>query len=317
MATVSQYPGGFANGITIRGVPLQILHPGKVFWVNNSGVLPDGGIGGSNGNDGTYLRPFSTIDYAIGRCTANRGDVVVVMPGHVETVSAAAGIVWDVAGVATVGLGSGTKRPKISFTTAATADVDITAANCSFYNLEFQANFADVTAGLDVSGVDGLSFDSCYFTEGGTDLNYVDTIDLATGADDISFVNCKFIGNDVANDSFITGVAHDGFYIDNCYFAMNTAQTGVVGLIESSGNVTNMEIKNSNFRSNVDGALFLDFNGAANGGVVVWCMFSSIDTAAAVTAGFDLTGAHAFELYVAGEADSYGIVGGGTAYNNA
>lgn len=316
MASVSQYPGGFANGITIRGVPLQILHPGKVFWVNNSSVLAPGGIGGSDVNDGSYLRPFRTLDYAIGRCTANRGDVVVMMPGHVEAVTAAAGIVFDVAGVAVVGLGSGTKRPKISFGAAA-ADVDITAGNVSFYNVEFQANFADVTAGLDVSGVDGISFDSCYFTEAGTDLNFVDTIDLATGADDISFVNCKFIGNDAANDSFITGVAHDGFYIDNCVFYMNTAQTAVVGLIESSGNVTNMEIKNSSFRSNVDGALFLDFNGTANGGVVSWCMFSSIDTAGAVTAGFDLTGAHAFELYVAGEADSYGIVGGGTVYSNA
>lgn len=315
---MSNYPGGFADGIMIRGVPLTVAHPGKVFWVGNAtaAMLP-GQKTPSDGNQGTFNDPFSTLDYAIGKCTAGRGDIIMVKPGHAENISAAAGIVVDVAGIAIVGLGNGTLRPKFSFTTATTADIDITAANCTFYNLEFQANFADVTAGLDVSGVDGLSFVNCYFTEAGADLNFVDTIDLATGADDILFKGCKFIGNDAANDSFITGVAHDGFYIEDCYFAMNTAQTSVVGLIESSGNVTNMWIKDSAFRSNVDGALFLDFNGAANGGVVQWCMFSSIDTAGAVTAGFDLTGAHAFELYVAGEADSYGIVGGGTAYNNA
>jgi pectate lyase len=313
---ISNYPNGFTDGIVVRGKPIQLLHPGKVFWVNNSTVLPEGGIGGSDSNPGTYLKPFRTLDYAIGKCTANRGDIIAVMPTHAENVSAAAGIVVDVAGIAIVGLGSGTARPKFSFTAAA-ADIDITAANVSFYNIEFQANFADVTAGLDVSGVDGLSFESCYFTEAGTDLNFVDTIDLATGADDISFNDCVFIGNDAANDSFITGVAHDKVYISNSQFQMNTAQAAVVGLIETSGNATNVWIKNCAFRSNVDGALFLDFNGAANSGVVSECYFSSIDVAGATTAGFDFTGGHVFECYVAGEADTYGIVGGGSAYNDA
>lgn len=314
---MSNFPNGFSNGVTIRGVPLLLAHPGKVFWVNNSSVLPSGGIAGSNGNDGSYLKPFSTIDYAVGRCLANRGDIIMVMPGHVEAVAAAAGIVFDVAGVAVVGLGTGSKRAKVSFTTAAGADVDITAANCSFYNLEFQANFADVTAAIDISGVAGLTFDSCYFTEGATNLNFVDVIDVATGASDMSFINCKFITGDAANDSHITGVALDGLYIDGCYFAANVAQTSVVGLIETSGNATNVVIKNSHFRSNIDGALFLDFNGAANGGLVSNCYFSSIDAAGAVTAGFDFTGGHMFECYVAGEDDTYGIIGGGSAYNNA
>jgi hypothetical protein len=193
----------------------------------------------------------------------------------------------------------------------------VSAANVSFYNLNFQANFADVAIGLDISGVDGLSFESVYFTEAGADLNYVIAVDLATGADDISFNKCKFITSDIANTSHINGVAHDGFYVSDCVFYANTAQSVVTGLIATSGNTTNMWIKDCAFRSNVDGALFLDFNGAANSGVIEWCMFSSIDTAGAVTAGFDATGAHVFECYVAGEADSFGLVGGGTVYNNA
>ena len=313
---ISNYPHGFADGIVIRGIPIKLMHPGKVWFVNNSSVLPEDGIAGSNGNDGSFLRPFSTLDYAIGRCTASRGDVIALMPGHAENISAASGITSDIAGVAVVGLGAGTLRPKFSFTAAAATHV-ISAANCSFYNIQWEANFLDVTTGLDVSGVDGLSFENCYFTDAGSNLNFIDTIDLATGADDISFVGCKFIGEDAQNDSFITGVAHDKFYISDCQFQSNVAQAAVVGLIESSGNVTNMWIKNSAFRSNVDGALFLDFNGTANSGVISDCNFSSIDTADAVTAGFDVTGAHVFECYVAGEADSFGLVGGGTVYNNA
>ena len=313
---VSNFPNGFTNGVTIRGMPVTMLHPGRVFWVNNSSVLPQGGIAGSNGNPGTYLQPFSTLDYAIGRCTASRGDIIVLMPGHAENISAASGITVDVAGIAIVGLGAGTLRPKLSFTAAAATYV-ISAANVSHYNVQWEANFLDVATGLDVSGVDGLSFENCYFTDAGSNLNFIDTIDLATGADDISFKGCVFIGGDAQNDAFITGVAHDKVYITDCQFQMNVAQAAVVGLIETSGNATNVWIKDCAFRSNVDGALFLDFNGTANSGVVSNCYFSSIDTAGAVAGGFDFTGGHVFECYVAGEADTYGIVGGGTAYNDA
>lgn len=316
MSRMDNYPGGFKNGILIRGMPVQTLHPGKIFWVNNSGVLPEGGITGSDGNDGTYFRPFATLDYAIGKCTANRGDIIVLMPGHAENISAASGITSDTAGVAVVGLGSGTKRPKFSFTAAAATHV-ISAGNCSFYNIEWQANFADVAIGLDVSGVDGLSFENCYFTEAGTDLNYVIMVDLATGADDISFNGCKFIGNDAANDSCINGVAHNGFYMKDCYLAFNTAQTSVVGMVATSGNATNVWIDNCAFRSNIDGALWVDFNGAANGGLITNCNISSIDTAGAQNT-LDFTGGHAFNCRVAGEADAWGLEGAGAAvYNNA
>lgn len=314
--SMSNYPAGFANGVTIRGIPIQQLHPGKVFWVNNSTVLAENGIGGSNANKGTYREPFSTLDYAIGKCVANRGDIIFVMPGHAENVATASAITSDVAGVAVVGLGSGTKRPKFSFTAAAGTHV-ISAANCSFYNVQWEANFADVAIMLDVSGVDGLSFENCYFTESGTNLNFVIAVDLATGADDISFRGCKWIGNDAANDSCINGVAHDGFYMQDCYLAFNTAQAAAVGMVATSGNATNVWIDNCAFRSNIDGALWVDFNGAANSGLITNCNVSSIDTAGAQNT-LDFTGGHAFNCRVAGEADAWGLEGGGSAvYNNA
>jgi len=313
---ISNFPNGFTDGVTIRDMPIHQMHPGKVFWVNNSSVLPEGGVGGSNGNKGTYLQPFSTIDYAIGRCKASRGDIIMVMPGHAENIATAGALTSDVAGVAIVGLGTGTLRPKLSFTAADATHV-ISAANCSFVNIEWQANFADVATMLDVSGVDGLSFEKCRFTEAGTDLNYVIAVDLATGADDISFNGCTWIGDDASNDSCINGVAHDGFYMKDCYLAFNTAQAAVVGLVASSGNVTNTWIDNCAFRSNVDGALWVDFNGAANSGLITNCNVSSIDTAGAQNT-LDFTGGHSFNCRVAGEADSWGLVGGGSAvYDNA
>ena len=46
MTLASNYPNGFANGVTIRGVPITITNPGAVFWVSNSTTLLQGQRGG-------------------------------------------------------------------------------------------------------------------------------------------------------------------------------------------------------------------------------------------------------------------------------
>lgn len=161
---MSNYPNGFAKGITIRGVPLQVAHPGKVFWVNNSSVLPEKGIAGSNGNDGTYLRPFSTIDYAIGRCTANRGDIIFVMPGYTETITAADSILCDVAGIAIVGLGTGSLMPRIDFNNTA-ATIGISANNVTLKGLHCRSLISAVVVGVNVkANASDVKIDSCLFT---------------------------------------------------------------------------------------------------------------------------------------------------------
>lgn len=156
---ISNYPNGFTNGVTIRGLPVTIAHPGKVFFVNSSAVLAPNGLGGSNGNNGTYQKPFATIDYAIGQCVANRGDIIMVMPGHTETISAAAGIALDVAGVAIIGLGVGSLRPTINFTATAST-FTMSAANCSIRNLLLTGGIDAVVSMIVVSAAD-CTIDNC------------------------------------------------------------------------------------------------------------------------------------------------------------
>jgi len=130
---LSNYPAGFTDGVTIRGVPIVMSNPGKVFWVNNSSVLAPNGVGGSDGNDGTYQRPFSTIDKAINSTTASRGDIIFVMPGHAETVALSTSIGFDVAGIAIIGLGKGTLRPTLTMSAVASSLV-FSAANMVLQN---------------------------------------------------------------------------------------------------------------------------------------------------------------------------------------
>ena len=77
---------------------------GRVFYVHSSGS--DSAQAGE-----TAAAPFATLDFAIGQCSANNGDLIYVMPGHAETLTAAGQLDFDIAGVRAQGLGWGTTRP--------------------------------------------------------------------------------------------------------------------------------------------------------------------------------------------------------------
>jgi len=74
----TNYPGGFRNGVTVRGIPLVSTRSGNVFYVNSA----TGSNGG--GADGSIQQPFATLQYAKTRCTANNGDTVFAMPGTLK-----------------------------------------------------------------------------------------------------------------------------------------------------------------------------------------------------------------------------------------
>lgn len=186
MAGPSNYPGGFSTGLTVQGLPITVPHSGKVFWVNNSSVLAEGGIGGSDSNPGTYQKPFSTLDYAIGQCKANRGDVIYVMPGYTQSMTAADAVDVDVAGVTIIGLGRGTKRPKFTYDNAA-GEFVIGAANVHIENLWFVPSVTAITKAIDVeSGSTAFEIVNCRFGDAeaaGTDEFNATIIVAATSTD--------------------------------------------------------------------------------------------------------------------------------------
>ena len=62
--------------------------------------------------------PFLTLDYAVSQCTASKGNVVYLMPGHAETISSAA--LSHLGGCDRRGRGwswQGTKRATFTFLT--------------------------------------------------------------------------------------------------------------------------------------------------------------------------------------------------------
>ena len=114
-----QQPGGFWVVSRIED------QPGDIWFVDSGSATGSDAVGYGRNPD----QPFATLDYAIGQCTANNGDVIICKAGHTESVAAAADLVFDVAGVTVIFQGNGTNRATIDFGTDAAADMDVTAAN--------------------------------------------------------------------------------------------------------------------------------------------------------------------------------------------
>ena len=134
----------------LGGVPVgqdDLFTTGKVFFVSSV-------TGSDNNTQGSLTYPKATIDAAVGLCTADKGDVIVVLPGHTETVIAAAGLDLDVAGIKIIGLGSGSLRPTINFTTDVDADMDVDAANITMKNFLFTGGIDALTGPIDINAAD-------------------------------------------------------------------------------------------------------------------------------------------------------------------
>ena len=177
--SITNFPDGFANGLNVRGMPLLQMQPGNVFWVDNSTVLNVGANGGSDGNRGTYLSPFATLQYGLDSCTADRGDIIFIGAGHAETISSTTVLALNKAGVAIIGLGAGSGRPTFTFTTAATANIPVTAANISIQNCLFVANFADVASVFTATSTNtptDFAIDNCEFRDTSAILNFISIV---------------------------------------------------------------------------------------------------------------------------------------------
>jgi len=120
-----------------------VRHPGAVFFVDSATGVDGEGYGRNPG------APLATIAAAIALCTASKGDVVYVMPGHNEGFGNAQ-LTINKAGVSVIGLGAGALRPRIDYDHA-NASIDITANGVTLKNLLLLPSVTIVGIGIDVN----------------------------------------------------------------------------------------------------------------------------------------------------------------------
>ena len=259
----SNFPQGFANGLSVRGMPLLQMQPGQVFFVNNSTVLNPQQRSGSDGNRGTFLDPFATLAFALTQTVHGRGDIIFVGPGHAETIADATTLYMNCNGVAVVGLGTGTLRPTFTFTAAA-GNVPIRSGNMSIQNCVFLANSAAI-----VSAFTGIRGSSATSTITGTTFKAVAAITGAfypgmvlagTGVTPGTFIQSTITGDattigstyqvypsQTVTSTTITGLTPD-FSVENCTFRDTSSILNFITLI--TGNVTTNSMSGLNFSNN-------------------------------------------------------------------
>lgn len=246
MALQSAFPGGFAGGVSIRGVPILQTNPGQVFWLSNATTLTTGQRGGSDGNKGTYDSPFGTLVGAFAACTADRGDIIVVKPGHAETVSSATAMALSKAGVAVIGLGLGSKRPTFTLDTANTATIAISADNISFQNCVFIANFLSIAACFTLTTAKHFTVEGCGFGDTSSVLNFLNIIKSTGAANTID--GLRFTDNRVSllGTTSVNSVVLSANDVDSMVLARNnvkmarTADASILATI-TAGVVTNLD----------------------------------------------------------------------------
>jgi hypothetical protein len=223
----------FPHGLATMGVPLfpQEVVSGNVYWVGATAGAS--WLAGSNdsataGEKGT---PFATIDYAIGKCTGNNGDVIYVLPGHAETISAAGGITADIAGISIIGLGNGSLRPQLTLS-ATTSTIAVSAANVTFKNIAIVPGVAEIDIVFNVTGAE-CTLDGIWSTTNST-FSIERFVSTAATATRLVVKNCHLVQTvlPTAASVFIYLVGVDEARILNNFFRValkNDAAAATIG----------------------------------------------------------------------------------------
>ena len=197
-----------------------VAHPGDIWFVDSGCTTGADSAGYGQNPDAAFL----TLDYAVGKCTANNGDVIYCMPGHAENLTGAASVDIDVAGVTVIGLGKGADRPTFTATVAAGA-FKLNAASVRVENLLFLGG-VDVTTGmLRVAGADCAIIGCEYRDSVG---QATDVVITAATADRLLIDGFRFIGDAAAGaDTAIALVGGSDIEIRNFYIYGNFALGGI------------------------------------------------------------------------------------------
>lgn len=165
-------------------------------------------VRGSTNNDG---RSMSTPKASIAQVQAlagfSAGDTIICLEDHAETITAAGGITLATAGINVIGIGRGSRRPTLTFSTAATATLLITGANILLRNFRFVNAIDSLVKFVDVNA-DDFTIEDCYFA-GASTLEVLSFINIRTTKDNLTIRRC--VARQATDPAGTDGGADTGF----------------------------------------------------------------------------------------------------------
>lgn len=264
------------------------------------------------------VRFFSTIDAAIGACTANAGDTILVLPGHTEAVTVSS-INADVAGVNIIGLGVGAAKPTLTFG-ATNSRINVSAANCKFQNLRLTAGIGDVvTAFLHATAAQNTQYIDIEFTASST-FNFINCYTL--GAANISD-GCKWERNYLRTADAgqlalcVTAAAHNDLKFYNNYVVHAAAAAGL--LTAGAVDLLGLDVRGNFVQTGqTDGSVgvLVITTSTASSGCIVDNDMKTADAAANVAIPI-ASKVYAARNYIAGADEVGTVIAVGTLFDNA
>lgn len=236
----------FSKGLAVYGAPILPIGGGEMM-IGNVFFVDSGNVDGADdiGTKGkTKDSPFVTWDYANNQCTANNGDVIIVLPGHSETINSSAAFVPDVAGITTFGIGHGPDMPRWNLSTSGSNEtrVGITGAGVRFFNCNFRANSTAVgssSVGIRI-GANDVVLSKCRFDHASTLTYFANTIEIAGGIQRAEVSYCNFFNKGTTGQSLkaidmrSTGSTQLFTTITENRFRGNWSRAVILGSSESS-----------------------------------------------------------------------------------
>lgn len=203
-----------------------MISTGSVWYVNSN---VDGETGVTLATAVGTIEEADVLSAADGG--ANRGDIIVVLPGHDESITAGS-LNLSTAGIRVFGFGNGSLMPKLSYDIS-TGTVIVTGNDIVIDGIWFMSSVTAVVNGLIISG-----------------------------ADDVVVRNCRFVseGDALTVDEFNTAImvrsTSDRTMIDDCWF--NARAAGAVNAV-SLGSVSGFRMKNTTIFGNYSAACVIGY----------------------------------------------------------
>ena len=198
---------------------------GNVWYANSNA---------SAGNPGTgWGQEFTTSSECVDAAKAD--DVIAVAPTHVETVTAAAGLVLNKTGLTIFGYGNGDRRPQINFTTAVGADMDVSSAGITMKNIRFTGGIDALTGPVDVNAADFTLIDCVTEDVTGQATDFIVSDD---NADRMTLIRWDHRGAAAAGaDSAIQITGGDQVTIEDAWVYGNFAAAGIETITTAQTNL--------------------------------------------------------------------------------
>lgn len=306
-------PVNFKNGVASFGIT-QIGSDDSIPTTTGIYFFVDS-VTGNDGNDGkSKEKALATIDAAINKCTANKGDVIIVMPNHAETISDATSLVPDVAGISIVGLGNGSNQPEITFDDTS-SQIIVTGANSLFRNLRFVAGVSAIIEGVAVDA-SNVTFEGCKWTWSTTSYDFL-IMARIDAQDYVTFDGCEFEAEPATAGAADAISLDDAEHITirNCYFHGDFSAACIYNASADAAG-KHLVIANNLFYNDDTGAASngIDLDNAYTGIIVGNMIGSLYDTA--IDAVIDPGSCLNIENYCCNSIDEYGAILPGATPSN-